>query len=491
MLSFLIFYLSCIQMHSKCVQNINSLVFFALEMEKSKKKTKYSIEEVVNYYGIGWFTLRLMALLGLLCVGIGAISSTFANTLSLIWQCKYNIEMSPKITLLVIYGGMAFGSICYGWLADRCGRKLLITFTMGVCWYFSCLLVMSSSGTLLMLNLFMISTGFYGKHIMTNYSSEAFPKKYRPKLQTYLGLCVACGATVAPLIAFFAKVTSNQLILIISLPLTVCMFLPILLPESIAYLKITDNMNELLIVFKQLSKDHRKRPPKRCAIITRYMSARGNLSSIFQKGKVFNTLILTLLWCTGTLSLTASTMLQADILGGSFNCESYPRNTATITTSVCFLRDINIREYATSTYGAFADLCGLILCLLTIDVFSRRHWFIFALIATGIGFSLMNFCTRHVFHCAAMLITRGLSTALLQVLAVFTNEVYPTSIRCTVTGFYSFISSLFVIVVPLQLDLWEQLSPIALSNTYVVFCVVSCLLCPMLKEQDTRANQII
>ena len=184
------------------------------------------IEELIDYYGFGKHTIKMIILLSCVCFAYGALGDILANVILISWACEPGEQADePQMIWAVLCIGIALGSLYYGWLADRYGRKLMIVLTTTLSFYFTLLLCVSSNHFEALLILLFVASGLSGARIMTNYSAESFPLKYRARIQTILGLASTLGSVTYSYLAYTQKLNWRHFTLVVSAPLIVFVFI--------------------------------------------------------------------------------------------------------------------------------------------------------------------------------------------------------------------------------------------------------------------------
>jgi len=444
-----------------------------------------NINELINYYGIGWFTIKLMALLGCISLANGALLNSLISVLAVEWTCEdHRTNSNPVMIWLVLSSGLAVGSLYYGWIGDRYGRKFALVLTTTISFYFTILLCFTMVEWEGVLMLFFVGTGLCSSRIMSNYAAETFPDKHRSRLQVYLGICSSLGSILATLLAYVHYFTWRHYTLILCIPFITFLLLPLWFPESIPYLQITGNQEELHTIFKHLSENHKKPLVRRTWLVTRVVKNRGQISALFQSGSLRNTAIMLLLWTTSRFAISASTVLQFNVflVGKDTEC---PGNNINIMKQITFKEIIKCSEgrYLFSSFlaGSISEFVGLVFTSAVINVVSRRGWFLISFIATSVLLITLNFCMPRTLHLLLALTTKAVSVSVSQVLSIYTNEVYPTYIRSSVTGFLNFVSLIALILIPISISLVSVMTPIAMTIIYVLCSIGCCVSIPFLK----------
>ncbi|XP_066921866.1 synaptic vesicle 2-related protein-like [Clytia hemisphaerica] len=458
------------QQQSKKVDN-------KVTIRRKDKHVPILIEELIDYYGFGKHTIKMVFLLSCVCFAYGALTNILANVILINWACEPGDRADePQLVWATLCIGLALGSFYFGWLADRYGRKLMIAVTTTLSLYFTLLLCASESHFDALLILFFTASGLSGGRIISNYSAESFPVKHRARIQTVLGLSSSLGSVVYSYLAYTQRLGWRHFTLTASAPLIVFIVIPFWLPESIPYLQMTGNEDELYRVFQHLAESHGKNLKRRTLLTARTIKNRGNLPTLFSKSTICGTLIVMLLWATSRLSMSVSTVLHYNTI--VFNKTTCPENQVDILQSLSFKEVLNCKHssdvFYVSFIGSLAESIGLAITFIFINHVSRRFAFICLLLINSAGFIAMNICSVATIHTALVLITMATSASFFQVLCIFTNEFYHASVRCTATGMFNFISLLALVLIPILISLSFALTPIVVTVFFVSFAVLCC-----------------
>lgn len=386
--------------------------------------------------------------------------------------------MDPTMPWLILSSGTAVGSLFYGWLADRHGRKFSLVYATTLSFYFTILICFTENRMESRAILFFIGTGMCSLNITSNYSSESFPERYRPLLQTFLGICSWMGAASASYIASTQYLFWRYFILMVAALFTIFLFVSAWLPESIPYLQMSGCLDELLIIFKRLSKSHHKDIDKRVQMVVYTETSRGHLLKLLSKPYLGKTLTMVLLWSTSKMALALSIVLHYTIATHTTkNKESYicPENNISVLERFSYHDLLNCSKESALFFavfrGSLAQIAGLLLTCTLISFFRRKTLIVLSLLMTSCCFVVSNVCLPKTWHLVFALLSLGFSASFNQVLTIFTNEVFDVSIRCTATGFCNFFGLLILIGFPMLIHLVSVLTPLVMTIMYLALTV--------------------
>ena len=433
------------------------------------------LDDLIDYFGVGIFTVKLMALLGIVCFANGALFNAISTVLILRWACDKpdsSDVMDPTVAWLILCSGFALGSLFYGWIADRHGRKFSLVFATTLSFYFTILICFTENRLESNAILFFIGTGMCSLLITSNYSSESFPGKYRPVLQTFLGICSYVGAASASYLASTQYLPWRSFTMVIGASLTIFLLIPAWLPESIPYLQMSGCLDELLVICKRLSESHRKDVHnKRVKMLVYTNTKRGHILKLFSKPYLGRTLRMMLLWTTSRMALALSTVLHYNIAMKDSKDVVCPENNVSLIKRFSYNDLFNCLKQGDFFYatfcGSMAQIVGLGLTCILINTFRRKSLIVLSLLMTCCCFAISNMCLPVTLHFLFALLSIGFSACFDQVLRIFTNETYDTPIRCTATGFCNFFGLVILIALPMIIQLVSVLTPLVMTIIYL------------------------
>ena len=389
----------------------------------------------------------------------------------------YNL-MDPTMPWLILCSGIALGSLFYGWLADRHGRKFSLVYATTLSFYFTILICFTENSMENRTVLFFIGTGMCSLNITSNYSSESFPEKYRPLLQIFLGICSCIGAASASYLASTQYLSWRYFILIVAAFFTIFLLISVWLPESIPYLQMSGCLDELLIIFKRLSESHHKNIDKGVQMVVYTETSRGHLLKLFSKPYLGRTLTMVLLWSTSKMALALSIVLHYSISTlTDENKESKicPENNLSILKRFSYHDLLNCNKESAVFFAVFrsslAQITGLLLTCTLIKFFRRKTLIVLSLLMTSCCFVISNVCMPKTWHLVFALLSMGFSASFNQILTIFTNEIFDVSIRCTATGFCNFFGLFILIAFPMFIHMVAVLTPLVMTIIYLALAV--------------------
>lgn len=224
------------------------------------------------------------------------------------------------LTTSLCFAGMAFGSIVMGWLGDKYGRKRVLFPSS----FLLCLFSLASSFVpnieLFLLLRFLVGFLRSGTSVfMILIASELTGSSYRPLAGSSLRIILPIANALLGVQAYYANSWSD-LFIMCSAPYFFFVLFYKFVPESIRWLRLHGQSEEVEKVFRRMAKWNKKEIPQNIKlrpVPEHVKNAKTGVTELFKTGRrALSTLNLGFAWMVFSL-LYFGVSLAADDLGGS------------------------------------------------------------------------------------------------------------------------------------------------------------------------------
>ena len=217
------------------------------------------------------------------------------------------------------------------------------------------------------------------------------------------------------------------------------------------------------------------------------------ISLFFVKGRWKVTVLLVPIWLGGVWLYYGNILLSTNMLGGNPHCSSGNGTSHHANASNNSCEPESFNEYLEVTWAAAAEVPGLIVAIIIIEVIGRKLTLTVNYALLLVGLCLLFLCPSQALLTVILCWNRGVSDGIMRTMDVYTNEVYPTAIRGLGAGFFNFMSRIGAILTPYVAQVLFEVSDYATIGVYAGFSlvlIVMCLLLPietkgtMLKDES-------
>jgi MFS family permease len=459
---------------------------------------EYTVNDAIECYGVGMFQILLWVLGALiwLCDGIEILLISYVlPTL----QQEWNLSGLKKACIVsVLFMGMYFGSIVFGFIADRFGRKRSLILNLLVTCIPSLLSAFAPNWIVFMVARILTGFGVGGIQIGYSLVSEFIPTKKRAAMLlamtttgTLLGSVLTTGLVWILLpheTLSIGPVTLKSwrwLLMFLACPLFVATALSPLIPESPRYQMVRGEQQKALKTLSQIAYLNRVTPLKGILVLKKsddnhelvesastpvdenvhkeedikpislaqkiqnlFRESTAKLSLIFQKKYRLISLLLGFLWFISSFAFIGTQVVAAEyLIGGTGSASKYVR----------------------TFVPALAEIPVVIIHIFVINWIGRRKTMaIMYAFGTIFLFAMLIPMPELASRIIIVLARISVQTAF-QGVNLATPEYFPTEVRATGVGYASSLSRVAGICTPFVSSVMFEASKAATLSVYAVF----------------------
>lgn len=338
-------------------------------------------------------------------------------------------------------GGLFFGALAAGWLADRQGRKFVFQLTLLIYSVFTGLSAAANSLALLMALRFCAGLGLGGElPVASTLVSEFAPAKRRGTMVVLLESFWAYGAVLAALIGFLVIPSFGWRVafLIGAVPALYVFVLRRNLPESPRFLESRGRHEEAAAVVRQVARESGVAVPlEKLAAEGSGVAKRASIADLVAPRYLRRTIALWVMWATINFSYYGIFLwLPSQFVRKGFSLDDALRFNLII--AIAQIPGYFTAAYLVERWGRKATLVVFLLC-------SAVGAFFFGQVALGakdIPAILLWGSVISFFNLGAW-----------GVIYTYTPEMYPTALRGTGTGWAAAVGRIFAFLAPLSVSL--------------------------------------
>uniref|UniRef100_A0A0N5C6A6 MFS domain-containing protein n=1 Tax=Strongyloides papillosus TaxID=174720 RepID=A0A0N5C6A6_STREA len=419
------------------------------ERKVPQNKT-FTVDDAIEVLGFGKFQIKMSFLTGLAWMA-DAMELMILSIISPALECEWGISsVEQAMITTVVFSGMFFSAAIWGKICDRYGRKTgllcssLFTFTFG-----------ALSSVAPNIQVFLLLRGLTGVGVgglpqcITLYS-EFLGSSQRAKCVTLIQSFWGFGACFEAIIAYFVmdSLGWRWLLIISSLPLLIYSFVSIWLPESPRFSISAGKKDEAYNVLKEIAFYNNKKMPEGELIVLKKSSTktRGSIRNLFIPNLRRTTLLLWFIWTVNAFSYYGNILLTTIFLQSSDECHGGGHKMNVSESSGC--RPLDKDDYVDIFTTSFAEIPGLSLVVLVIELIGRKKTMALGFGMFSISTSILYFCLSRPFVTTLLFVARAFISDTFQCVYVYTPEVYPTSLRSIGLGASSGMARMGAIVTP-------------------------------------------
>ncbi|CDS37184.1 synaptic vesicle 2 protein [Echinococcus multilocularis] len=422
----------------------------------------YTIEEAVEAYGLGWFQFRVVIICGILQAA-NAMEMLLLSVLGPVLRCSWQLN-SSQVALIttVVFIGFFFGAPIWGLFSDRFGRKRCFVLVLSWVSYTGLATAVSPNFIWLIILRGLVGFGIGGEGSAYTLMSEFLPVKYRAKVLIGISIFWAIGSTMEIGLAFVVlpKLGWRWLVFFSAVPIVMFCFLTPCLPESVHYLMTANRKEEAAEVIKKVALLNRCIPLEGELVHSAPLATeieQGKLSHLWAPGYRLLSVMQPILWfgaafCYYGIILISSTLFT--VRGTCYkDLVSHPdyngfgvNKTAVVDQSCCiaFTDD----DYLSMLASSLGEFTVIPLTIITNDLMGRRISLTLISTLSALLFVILYICMPKAAAIAILFVARALSSGMFSIVYLYTNEVYPTTIRSLGQGVCSSFARLGAMSTP-------------------------------------------
>ncbi len=445
-----------------------------------KKEETYSIDQAIERLGFGKFHWRLLFLCGA-CGVIDAMEMMCLPFLQPASACTFHVDETTQALLSsVVFLGMMVGSLLWGFISDRYGRRqaylasTMMTFVFGI---------LSSAaptfGALLVCRAF-VGMGVTGSAVAFTLFAEFLARDQRGTMLVLIDLFGAIGVCLAVLIAWatlpHASLGWRGYLVFSSLPVAIQLFLYPFLPESIRYLVFSGQHDEAQELLNRISVINKKSLPDGMlerAPLQSVVRERGRISDLFTKERRRLSLLFMFIWFSDVFIYYGVVLLTTNI----FNREAQAH--AAIAPPLddghhhpaCFImRD---HDFLNELITSFSEIPGVFIFIFLINWSRKGSQALGFFITAACLFVYMSYAHYEgMLEVSVFFVARIFISGTFQSTYTATPECMPTAIRSLAMGVFSAFARFGGMATPLVAS---TLSAYSMGMAVWVYVVMSLL----------------
>ena len=148
--------------------------------------------------------------------------------------------------------------------------------------------------------------------------------------------------------------------------------------------------------------------------------------------------------------------------------------------SACEGSQLDTGDCLKITWTSIAEIPGLLVTLLVIEISGRKITIATEFIACMIGFLLLFICASEIILTLLLFIIRAFATGVFQAIYVYTPEVYPTKTRAFSFGIHTASARIGGLITPYVAQVLIHASDYATISLYAGSCLGLAILAMML-----------
>ena len=420
--------------------------------DSSHSNATFTAEEAIECIGFGRFQVF---------VGLGAGLSWIADSIELmvisilgpVLICEWGITVYEEALITtVVFLGLFVGSPLLGWIADMYGRRRCLLLTCTWITVTGILSALAPNFYWFIIFRFLVGIGIAGEPQSITYLAEFLPNQSRGRCAVLVGLFFAIGASLAVLLAICILVPYGWRWWLAACAVPSFIFVIFCLvfgywlewfPRSPRYDLITGNSENAFRTLQRAARWNNTKLPEG-KLVSELEVPRGHILDLLRPGYRLVSFLLVIMKFIAGFSYYGNALFITQMIAVGNTCNPHAYDFANNET--CHMLDLN--DYFHLFWTATADIPGIILAAILIDVIGRKRSFIITSMLYAITYLFLFICMQRTPMVVVLFFARAFIDAPLQILYIYIAEVYPTEVRALGVGLGSMMARAGAMVTP-------------------------------------------
>eukprot|EP01130_Rhizamoeba_saxonica_P018622 TRINITY_DN9385_c0_g1_i1.p1 TRINITY_DN9385_c0_g1~~TRINITY_DN9385_c0_g1_i1.p1 ORF type:complete len:314 (+),score=55.86 TRINITY_DN9385_c0_g1_i1:59-1000(+) len=281
-----------------------------------KQPSHVTIDEALTMIGFGKYQVFAFVIAGVVWIG-DAMEILLLSFLSQVVSCEWDLShFDVAILTAVVFVGVLFGTLLFGSLSDRYGRKIIYIATSAITFIFSIICALSVNFPMLVCLRFIVGFGIGGNLVAITYMVEFLPPKNRGRIIMLVEIFWALGGILEAALAWIILPTLGWrwLLVFTASPLIFAFILVPFAYPSPRHLLLIKKDQESLDVLKKVARFNGKELPDVSLVLSRADEEEtGNFKQLFTPYLRKTTLILMVLWAGLAFFYYGAVLLTTEI----------------------------------------------------------------------------------------------------------------------------------------------------------------------------------
>ncbi|XP_068184042.1 uncharacterized protein [Antennarius striatus] len=389
-------------------------------------------------------------------------NSTFTSTIATEWDLVCDRKSLTKTSTTIFFTGVMVGSVAFGYVSDKYGRRLSLFSSYLVAVVFGFSSTLANSFILFVVLRFLTGFGLAGIIISTIVLSLEWVNIGHRSFSSVIGsLTWSIGNMLLAGLALLIK-DWRMLVMTVTAPVGLALLTWWWIPESARWLLVNGHVERAKFYLDRCAKFN-KRPKLSPDLILETFS---NMEISERQNRNYSYLDLFKSLKLRKLAVVTGTMwfgIALTYYGISLNVSGFGLN-----------------MYLTHFIYAAIEVPAKLMTYCLVNTIGRRRYQAGTILLTGVCIAINMFVPTGLWLVRAVVATlgKGLSEASVTAFYLYTPELYPTVVRQNGLGFTCFMCRLGVSLAPLTLlleDVWTPLPQLIICSITIV-----CGLLPLL-----------
>ncbi|CAF0763370.1 unnamed protein product [Adineta steineri] len=455
----------------------------------------YTLEECVNYIGLGKFQWRLFSIISF-CTMADAGEILLLTILGPALQCYWPYITDIRIAALTtcVFSGTLCGGFILGLIADKYGRRRVIVTSAIIISLSGILTALAPSYNYVLLTAFFVGVGMGGLNQGNNLLLEYLPSSSRAMLVISIQLFWSFGGIYEYVLGMIIMPSYGWrlLIALTSLPLFVILIGMYYITESPRFYVASGQQEKAEDLLKEMASVNQSPLPPGKLVDTNAKDECGSITELFHRNCRKTTFLLAYIWIVAGLDYYGLILLNTSLMTSPNNNNNKLSSIESNITQPTQCKMLTTDDYTSLIFTTSGEMLGIPLLFILLRYAGRRTISVINYSISAICFALFFFVIPHRELWRLNIITfigRMVIMCQFSLLPLYTMEVYPTSIRGLAIGCAFGISRIGAMTSPF-------LSQVLLKKTYFgtigiyVFLTAIAAFCSFLLPTETKGHAL-